>query len=226
MRLTLFTVVLSGAVLAAGCNDNVWRDYRDDPFLADLAERGEQPALREINSFDQNQRLTALRLIAHQAGAARRNGRIDEAERLEGAILRRYQVEREPAVRAGIVRICAPAVGRGSSGMAAFLRERIAAGEFPGYAALSLVSLEPGGAFAYIEPLTRHPAPEVRLQAATALTTLRDPRGIEPVARVWRGMQVPPWPDRIEGAPLFEAKAGLAQRAERAFGQPLYGGGP
>ncbi len=222
MRRALLAIALSGTVLAAGCNDSVWRDYRDDPFLADLADRGEQDAIRDLNSLDRNQRLTALRLLAHQAGVARRSGRAAEAERMEELILRRYQVEKDQAVRAGIVRICAPAAGRGSSRMVAFLRERIAAGEFPGYAALSLAALAPRDAFADIEPLTRHPAPEVRLQAAVALTVLGDPRGFEPVARVWRGMQTPPWPDRIEGVILSEAKIGLAQRAERAFGQPLY----
>ncbi len=222
MRPAALSALLLGLVLAAGCNDNVWRDYRDDPFLADLASRSEEDAIRGANSLDRSERLTALRLLAHRAGVARRNGRADEADRLEEIILRRYQSERDQAVRAGIVRICAPAAGRGSARMVEFLRERIAAGEFPGYAALSLASLAPRDAFVDIEPLTRHPAPEVRLQAAAALTVLGDPRGFEPVARVWRGMQGPAWPDQIEGVSLAEARIGLAQRANRAFGRPLY----
>lgn len=105
--------------------------------------------------------------------------------------------------------------------MAHFLRERIASGEFPGYAALALASLGPRGAFADIAPLARHPDHDIRLQAATALTALGDPRGYETVCRVWRGMHTPAWPGVVDGEALAAVRAELARRAERMFGMPL-----
>ncbi|MCC8179825.1 MAG: HEAT repeat domain-containing protein, partial [Planctomycetes bacterium] len=140
----------------------------------------------------------------------------------EDIIIRRYLAERDTEVRACVVRICAPLTSPGSRRMVEFLRARIAAGEFPGYAAIALADIAPRIAFNDIEPLTRHPDPGVRYQAAIALTTLADPRGFEPVARVWRGMEMKNWPDKVEGSNLEEARAALAGRAVRSFGRPLY----
>lgn len=207
--------------LTPGCDNNLWWEYRDDPYLATMAKKGETEVLRNLNSTNRDQRQMALRIVATQAGEQRRRGNHDAARQLDELILRRYAIEKDPVVRACVVRVCAPAVGR-SEAMVVFLRERIAAGEFPGYAALSLAALAPRGAFSDIEPLTRHPAPEVRLQAAVALTVLGDPQGFEPVAQVWRNMQPGLWPDRIDGVPLAEAKNGLDMRARRGFRRPLY----
>lgn len=222
------TSLLAAAVLACtclvspGCRQSyIWWDYRDDPYLVSMAGKGEQEILRHLASAYHDERQVALRLLAHQAARERRLGRPVEANRLEDIIIRHYRVETDNEVRACIVKICAPAAGRGSANMVAFLRARIAAGEFPGYAAVSLAYLGPRGAFENIEPLTRHPAHEVRLQAATALIVLGDPRGFDPVARIWRGMHPPSWPDKINGMPLPDAREGLSRRAERAFGRPL-----
>ncbi len=124
-------------------------------------------------------------------------------------------------MRACIVRLAAPAVGRGSSAMVRFLRDRIAAGEFPGYAALSLASLGPKNVYADIAPLTRHPAPEVRYQAALALALLGDARGYDAAASVWRSMRSAMWPDRVEGMFVDEARDSLQARATRGFGRAL-----
>lgn len=206
----------------SGCGDDIWWTYRDEPYLAGALAGDESDVLRKVNSLGREQRQIALRSVAHMAAKARGEGRAEDADRLEAVILRRYFVEKEPEVRACVVLLCAPAAGRGSARMVAFLRDRIAAGEYPGYAALSLAALAPRDAWADIEPLTRHPAPEVRLQAATALTVLRDPRGYEAVRRVWKGMDAGGWPDRVEGVPLSEARTGLEMRAQRAFGRPLH----
>ena len=208
-------------VLAAGCNDTMWLEYRDDPYLAGKNEKSNADVMRGVNDASAAKRQIALRSLAARAGEARLAGRRDEAQELETVIIRRYGIEKDQVVRASIVRMCAPAVGRGSTAMVMFLRDRIAAGEFPGYAALSLAYLGPRGAFDDIEPLTRHPAPEVRLQAAEALTILGDQRGYEAVSRVWRGMQDGLWPERVEGVSRLEAKTGLEQRARRVFGRPL-----
>lgn len=207
--------------LASGCENRLWWDYSDDIYIANMAKQGEQEALRNVNSINKEDRQMALRILASMVGDNRAKGYRDDAERLEKIIIRRYFVDKDPEVRACIVRVCAPSAGRGSTEMVEFLRERIAAGEFPGYAALSLASLVPRDAFADIEPLTRHPAHEVRYQAAVALTVLGDPRGFEPVMRVVRNMQPGTWPDRVEGAPLAEAQKNLGLRAARAFGRPV-----
>lgn len=206
----------------AGCyGDTMWWEYRDDPYMADMSKKGDQEVLRNINAAKKEQRQMALRILATKAGNARRQGRREAAQEMETIIIRRYFVEKEQEVRASIVRICAPSVGRGSTSMVRFLRERIAAGEFPGYAAMSLAALAPRNALEDIEPLTRHPAPEVRLQAAEALAVLRDPRGFDAVWRVWSSMKIGVWPDRIDGVPLLEARSSLEARARRSFGRPL-----
>jgi hypothetical protein len=206
---------------AAGCADAMWLEYRDDPYMADIAGKGDAEIMRGVNAANKNERQMALRILAARAGEARREGRRDDADEMEAVIIRRYRVEKAPEVRACIVGICAPAAGRGSAAMVAFLRERIASGEFPGYAALSLASLAPRNAILDIEPLTRHPAPEVRLQAANALVVLEDPRGYGAVCRVWSEMQSSIWPPGIDGVSLNDARNSLAARAERAFGKPL-----
>lgn len=220
-RAALFAVLGAAAVLAGGCQDSPWWDYRDEPYLADAATAGEEQALRNVNSVNHDQRAIALRYLAYQAGARRARGDAAGADRLEGIIVQRYLAERNGEVRATIVRICAPAVGPGSRRVVEFLRGRIAAGEYPGYAALSLAYLSAPGAVVDIEPLTRHPTPDVRYQAAVALTVLRDPRGFEAVNRIWRTMKAPPWPDFIEGVPLETARQNLSQHALRGFGRPL-----
>ncbi|MCD8352355.1 MAG: HEAT repeat domain-containing protein [Planctomycetaceae bacterium] len=214
-------IVAGLCLLIAGCGDNMWWEYRDDPYIADLARRGDGDVMRGVNAANKNERMMALRILATRAGEARRNGRRDLAVEMEEVIIRRYRIEKEPEVRACIVSICAPATGRGSTAMVKFLRERIASGEFPGYAALSLAAIGTKHAVLDIEPLTRHPAPEVRLQAANALVVLGDPRGFGAVSKVWSEMQSSLWPPRVEGVPLDEARTGLAARAERAFGRPL-----
>ncbi|MDR0362679.1 MAG: hypothetical protein LBJ46_08380 [Planctomycetota bacterium] len=208
-------------LLVAGCYDNVWWDYRDDPYLAEMAPGGTAEALRNVNSVYLDTRQVALRTLAEAAGRARAKGNAAEADRLTDAVIRRYRQEKDASVRMCIVLVCAPAVGGGSTPMASFLRERIAAGEFPGYAALSLAHLSPGGAYEDIVPLTRHPSPEVRLQSAVALTILADPRGRDAVARVLWSMRSPEWPDEIAGRALEEAGTSLRQRAERTYG-PLF----
>ncbi len=222
MKAFLPMLLAAAAVLLGGCQDSPWWDYRDEPYLADAATAGEEQALRNVNSVNHDQRAIALRYLAHQAAARRARGDAAGADRLEGIIVQRYLVERNSEVRATIVKICAPAVGPGSRRVVDFLRARIAAGEYPGYAAQSLAYLAAPNAVVDIEPLTRHPTPDVRYQAAVALTVLRDPRGFDAVNKVWRAMRTPPWPDFVEGVPLETAKQNLAQRALRGFNRPLY----
>ncbi len=214
---------LAGCLLwgILGCQNNLWWEYRDDPYIANVANKGDAEVMRSVNGMNKDDRQMGLRIIATRAGECRRLGKLEEAREYEEVIVRRYFVEKEPEVRACIVRICAPACGRGSTRMVKFLLDRIAAGEYPGYAALSLAALHPRNAYENIEPLTRHPAPEVRLQAAEALAVLGDPRGYEAVSRVWRGMRKSIWPDKVDGVPLKDAREGLELRAERAFGKRL-----
>lgn len=220
----IFSSVFSAAVLLAllsGCDTNAMLyEYRDDPYMADIVSRGGAEVLRGVNAAGKEQRMMALRIAAARAGELRARGDAAGARELEEVVIRRYSVEPEQEVRACIVQICAPAAGR-SAAMVYFLRERIAAGEFPGYAALSLSAMAPRSAYRDIEPLTLHPAPEVRLQAATALTVLGDPRGYEGVRRVWRGMEPGLWPEKAEGVALGTARANLEAQARRAFGREL-----
>lgn len=221
MRFAWGGLLLAVSLAAAGCTNTMWWEYRDDPYIADVARKGDAEVMRGVNAAKKEDRQIALRILASRVGEARRQGRRDAAEEMEAIIIRRYYIEKEPDVRACIVSICAPATGRGSTAMVKFLRERMAAGEFPGYAALSLASLAPKNVILDIEPLTRHPAPEVRLQAANALVVLGDPRGYGAVCRVWSEMQSSIWPPRIDGVTLDEARTSLAARAERVYGQPL-----
>lgn len=221
MPSVMMIVLLPPVLLFSGCGDAMLLEYRDDPYMARVASGGEEEILRRVNAVGAADRQIALRILADRAGELRRRGGRDEAARLEAIVIRRYFIEREEDVRACIVRICAPAAGRGSSAMVRFLRDRIAAGEFPGYAALSLASLAPKGAYEDIVPLTRHPDPAIRLQAATALTALGDPRGYDAVSRVGRGMERSLWPDEVDGMTLGEARRGLEARARRAFGKGL-----
>jgi hypothetical protein len=215
----LLAVAISLAL--AGCTENMWWEYRDDPYIADMAKRGDQSMLSNINSPYSDTRQTALRLAATEAAKARREMRTADAERLEGIILRRYAMEKEPSIKLCIIRICAPACGPGSTQMVDFLRGRIAAGEFAGHAALSLATLNYKHAAADVIPLTRHPAPEVRYQAATALTIIADPRGINEIARIINNMQSQPWPPVVDGMPLEDARLALAKRARMTFGQAV-----
>lgn len=217
-RLLLAIVV---CLALAGCTENMWWEYRDDPYIADMAKRGDQSMLSNINSPYSDTRQTALRLAATEAAKARREMRHADAERLEGIILRRYAMEKEPAIKLCIIRICAPACGPGSTQMVTFLRGRIAAGEFPGHAALSLATMNHKNAAVDVIPLTRHPAPEVRYQAAVALTLIADPRGIQEVARIIHSMENQPWPAVVDGMSLEDARIALAKRARMTFGQAI-----
>ncbi len=212
-------LVFAALLFAAlpGCEDAAWLQYRDDPYLANIAGKGGSEVLRNINSTSPEQRIMALRVAAGRAGELREQGSVERARDLEEIVIRRYFVEKEDRVRACIVEICAPAMGR-SPAMVRFLRDRIAAGEFPGYAALSLAAMAPRSAYADIDPLTRHPDPGVRYQAATALTVLGDPRGREGVRRVLRGMEPGLWPEDIGGVSRSAGRTGLEERARRAFG--------
>lgn len=204
---------------APGCGSGMRWDSHDDSSAT--SDKIGPEVLRAVNAPRKDDRQMALRMMAEKAGDLRRQGRRNEAAEIEDIIIRRYFIEKEQDVRAAIVRICAPSVGRGSTAMVKFLRDRIAAGEFPGYAALSLASLSPRDVYADIVPLTRHPAPEVRLQAATALAVLGDPRGYDSVVRVWKGMQESIWPEKVDGMSLAEARSGLETRARRSFGKDL-----
>lgn len=215
----LAALFAAACLFASGCRENMWWEYRDDPYLAAMAKGGENDMLRNINSVYEDNRQAALRLAAHRVGEYRRAGRVADAERLEGVIIRRYQIEKEPAVRLCIIRICAPACGTGSTAMVKFLRARVAAGDYPGHAALSLAELRPRGVVADILPLTRHPAPEVRYQAAVALAMLGDPGGYPDAARILKSMDSAGWPAVVDGIPLGEAKASLDQWIRRGFGQ-------
>jgi hypothetical protein len=176
--------------------------------------------LRGVNAAGGEERMAALRAVSARVDARRRAGDEEGARRLEEIVIRRYFVEPEQEVRACIVLVCAPASGR-SAAMVRFLRDRIASGEFSGYAALSLSAMAPRSAYSDIEPLTRHPSHEVRLQAATALTVLGDARGYESVVRVRRGMEPGLWPEAMDGVTLLDARAELDARARRAFGREL-----
>lgn len=218
--MTRVLVALAAALLCAavGCGNAVWFEYRDDPYLAQMARAGGPDVVRALGSMDPKDRQMALRIVADGAGNARRRGSLAEADKLEALILERYDRERDTAVRACIVRICAPLCGRGSTRMAAFLRARIAAGEFVDYAAVSLASLQAPGALADIDPLTRHPSPEVRYAAATALVVLADPAGIPSVQRVLGAMErAAGWPQTVDGVALGEARQTLQERAQRVW---------
>jgi hypothetical protein len=204
--------------LLAGCYDNVLWDYRDDPYLAEMARGGVEEALRNANSVYIDTRQIALRTLAEASGRARKAGKTAAADRLADAVIRRYQVEKDPSVRACVVLLCAPAIGRGSTPMVVFLRARIASGEFAGYAAISLAHLAPRNAYRDIVPLTRHPSPGVRLQAATALAVLGDPKGRDAAVRVLWSMREPEWPAEVAGQPLPQAADSLRLRIERVFG--------
>lgn len=222
MRPAILATLIMGLFSLAGCRNYMWWDYRDAPYIAEMGKQGEQVVLSNINSIRREEREMALRLVADAAGNARRRGSNVEADRLEEIILRRYRIERDQLVRAMIIRICAPLVGKGSTYMPDFLRGRIAAGEYPGHAALALAALCPPNAFMDIEPLTRHPAPEIRYQAAIALTVLEDPHGFAAANQVWRGMAGDSWPEKVEGMPRAEARNALALRIRRAFGRPVF----
>lgn len=209
-------------LLLAGCGDYVWYAYRDDPYLAETGGKAEGEVMRGLNSPSRDERQIAIRLLAQRAAAARSRRDIQTADRIDEVVIRRYTLERDNSVRACVVRLYAPVAGRGSNRVVEFLRGRIAAGEFPGYAALSLAAIRPRSAFQDIEPLTRHPDTAVRYQAAVALTVLGDPRGFDPVARVWRGMTSPPWPGTVEEMDFAVAKTNLERQAARSFGRPLY----
>ncbi len=200
----------------------MWWEYYDDPYLAEMAKSGDQEMLRNINSPQTTHRQAALRLAAYRASQARRRGNAQDAERLEDIIIRRYRMEKDPAVRLMIIRIVAPACGRGSTHMVRFLRSRIAAGDYPGHAALALADLHPRGVVNDIIPLTRHPAPEVRYQAALALSVLGDPAGFQAVRRIWKSMASANWPAKVDGIPLEEARLDIERQALRGFGQRLY----
>lgn len=220
MRRAAAAVAALLCLVLPGCANSLFQGYGDDPYTS-MALRPNADVYRNVNASRKEDREVALRLLAERAGEMRRRGDADQAREIEEVIIRRYFIEREQEVRACIVRLCAPAVGRGSTRMVRFLRDRIAAGEFPGYAALSLAALGPRDAVEDIVPLTRHPAPEVRLQAATALCVLGDDRGYDAVVRVWRGMQKSVWPERIDGLSLAEARSSLEARARRGFGRNL-----
>ena len=117
MRRAALPLLLLSLIAAPGCPETMQRQYRDDPFLADMAADGDGEMLRNINSLYADNRRTALHLAAFRSGRARREGFVNDAARLENIIIHRYQAEKDPALRLYIVRVCAPLCGRGASAM-------------------------------------------------------------------------------------------------------------
>ena len=212
-------VLLAALLLFSGCNRRLRWDYRDDPYLGQYAAMGEAECIRRLDSVYDDDRIVALRVLAEISADYRRKGDVDEAERVVGLILKRYEREPSQAVRRSVVALCLPVCGVGSERTKDFLRGRLAAGEFAGEAALALAALSPEGVFEDLEPLTRHPSADIRYRGAVALTVVGDARGVEGVRRVLLDMESGDgWPKRIDGMSLSEARSGLETRANRAFG--------
>ena len=201
----------------SGCTNTMWWDYRDDPYLAEMANSGEIGALKKINSAYPEDRQLALRILAELSSRARKAGNYQAADRMVDVIINKYHAESNAEVRYSIISLCAPIAGPGSREMLEFLQERIALGEYPGTAAISIAELRPPGAAGIILPLTRHPSHTVRYQAALALIMVADYKTFETVRKIWLSMVAPPWPETLDGMPLREARELMQVKGEQAF---------
>lgn len=214
----LWLVWLLALLATSGCERRVLWTVRDDPYLQDMAALQEPDVLAMLRSMYRDDRQLALRTLAIRSAEARERGDDLSAERLVQMLLQQYRKDRRPETRGTIVSLCAPICGVGSERMHAFLRERIADGEWTVEAALSLAAIDGEDAAATLVPLTRHPAPEARYGAAFALTGVGGSTARSAVRTVLDDMSAGNWPQEVAGLPLATARERLAARAERMLG--------
>ncbi|MCC8179824.1 MAG: hypothetical protein LIP23_02800, partial [Planctomycetes bacterium] len=74
MRLVWISPLLFLALLVAGCDQYLWWDYRDEPYLTALSTSSETEVIRRVASPNKDERQAALRTLAQRAGEARRRG--------------------------------------------------------------------------------------------------------------------------------------------------------
>lgn len=210
----MLTILL---LAGSGCERRVLWEYRDDPYLADYAQRPEAQLLRKLRSRYTDDRQITLRILADRAAAARRAGNEIEAERLVQILLNHYRKDRNPGTRGTILEICLPVAGPGSRLAETWLRERIADGSWTIPAARTLALVSPDRAAPLISPLTQHPILPVRYEAALVLCNLGDRRSESAARDVLAEMAEPAWPRRVAELPLAQARANLAARIERIW---------
>jgi hypothetical protein len=208
---------LAAVLLLTGCERRVFWSYRDDPYLHNYAVGGEKICVESLGSLYLDDRQVALRVLAENSARARAAGDVAQADRLLELILRRYKKDRSAEIRSCIISLCLPVCGCGSKEARDFLCQLLAGGAWSEPAAIALASITPEQAFPLLEPMTKHPSPLVRYEAAMALTVLGDERGEAIVRDIIAEMASNTWPQSIHDLPKSLAAATLSARADRAW---------
>lgn len=215
LLLLLFAFVL---VTSVGCERRVMWEHRDDPYLHDVSLLTEDEVLSMTRSFYIDDRQLALRELANRSARARERGDDTTADRLVLMLIRQYEKYRDPEVRGTIISLCAPVCASESERMMSFLRKRIAEGAWVVEAAHALAAARPDDGLSILMPLTQHPSPEIRFEAAMALTCLGDPAARPVVDGVVAEMHGERWPGTLRDIPLANARELLAARSARLWG--------
>jgi hypothetical protein len=208
-------ILLCGLALAGlgGCEKRPLYEYTDEPYIRTSQQLDEKRLQHQLQSIYRDERERALRAFAARGAEALAQGRTVEARRVGRLLMAHYRREREVRVRSSIVGICLRQLGLREDGVYAFLRERVAEGDCVSDACHTLVALQAPEAYDTIAPLVDHPRPDVRYEAALALSGLRDARVPAVLREVAASMKTDAWPPAIYGMPLSQCRVNLLSRA-------------
>ncbi|MFW5856461.1 MAG: hypothetical protein ACOCX4_01170 [Planctomycetota bacterium] len=208
-------------VVLVGCQRHAFYEYDDEPYLSARADATPERCRQMLQSPYWDEREIAMRLLATRAREHRMRGEAGEAARLIGLLVSHYRErERDPRLRSVLVGICLRDAGVASPEVVRLLREAMARGETVIDACHTAAALRLPDAYSMVAPFLEHPRPEVRYEAALALTTLGDSRGRAPVLALADRMYAPAWPERLGGMPLAQRREALRARSRRMLGAP------
>jgi hypothetical protein len=212
---------LSGALLlllllgaASGCKHRCWYEWRDEPYIRKVYNRGEQRAMARMRSFWADDREIGARALGVIAREARAAGEEPRARRLAAELIALYQREDESGVRGTILALCLRDAGKGDAVVHAFLKSRLHSGEHPAAAAYTLASLRPEGAFEAIhDAYVKASDYELRYELLGALWLLGDARAVPVLAGALAEVEGS-WPARVHHMKKAIYRRALAGRLQ------------
>lgn len=200
------------ALAAAGCKQHWLYEWRDEPYIRPVFEKGEKAALARMRSMWADDRDMGCRALSVMAREARAAGEEAVARRRARALMDHYAGERDPEVRSTILALCLREAGEGDVAVHAFLKSKLNSGEHPASAAYALAALRPAGAFECLAAAcARSRDFELRWELLGALWLLGDRRAVPVLEGALAEIEAA-WPERVHHMRKEDYKKALAGR--------------
>jgi hypothetical protein len=208
--LLIAVLLLAGA----GCKHRCWYEWRDEPYVRKVFNRGEARALARMRSVWADDREIGARALAVIAREARAAGDEARARRLARELMDLYEREDNAETRSIILALCLREAGEGDPRVAAFIKSRLNSKEHAVAAAYALASLRPEGSFEVISgAYLRATDFGRRYGLLDALWLLGDRRALPIFERALERIDSE-WPERIHHMKKPHYRKALAGRLE------------